>query len=76
MSKKMKPSKKPLAIALVPIFVGACSMMPPSFRKAQQDIAPDPVQVMAPAAAALAAGAPTAPVAAETRMYPGTGTFF
>src|SRR5881394_3553115 len=72
MSKKMKPSKKPLAIALVPILVGACSMMPPSFRKAQQDIAFD-----SPPAPLPAATAPVVmpPVVAETRMYPGTNTF-
>jgi len=69
----MKPSRKPLAIALLPVLVGACGMMPPSFRKAQQDIAFDTNPTPVPAAPAAPAATP--PAAADTRMYPGTNAF-
>ncbi len=66
----MKPSMKPLAVTLLPVFVAACSMLPPSLRHG--DVAAVTAQPPLPAPAPPA---PPPAVTSEAKVFPGTTRF-
>ena len=69
----MKPKMKPLAVALLPLFVGACGSLPALFQKSQEGVQ-RPIASLAPTEPARPSETQQA-APADIRMYPGTGRF-
>jgi len=66
----MKPLKIPATAALIPIVLGACSLLPPGLRKEEAD-----KQAAAVAPPATPAVTPPGSTPLESKVFPGTGNF-
>jgi len=64
----MKPLKIPATAALIPIVLGACSLLPPGYRQE-----PEKQAAVVPPASPVTT--PPGPAPLESKVYPGTGNF-